>query len=110
MRAFPAKLTQAKLAGFGETGWAGICSLLMSGIALLSFPRAEVLTPKVSNAQFSLWQLQVQCLFSCLSSLQLLLRNSSSSQLLPARVSMDPPREYLSPVHHTREFYFIADV
>lgn len=58
MRAFPAKLTQAKLAGFGETGWAGICSLLMSGIALLSFPRAEVLTPKVSNAQFSLWQLQ----------------------------------------------------
>lgn len=53
---------------------------------------------------------KVQCLFSCLSSLQLLLRNSSSSQLLPARVSVDPPREYLSPVHHTREFYFIADV
>lgn len=110
MCSFFTKLTHTKLSEFGEMGWAGICFLLMPRIPLLSFPRAEVLTHRFSNAQFSQWQLQVQGLFSSLSSVQILLRNTSSSQLLPALVSVDPPMEKLSTVHYTQEFPIIADV
>lgn len=110
MCAFPAKLTLTKLSEFGETGWAGIYSLLMPRIALLSLPRAEVLTHRFSNAQLSQWQLQAQCLFSSLSSVQPLVTNTSSSQLLPALLSVDPPMEFLCPVHCTQEFHFIADI
>lgn len=106
-----AKLIQAKPSQFGEAGCAVICSWLNWGIALPCFLIAKVLTRDTcifSNAQFSLWQLQVQCLhFFPPSSGQFLLGNTSSSQL-PVLVSMDSPVEYLSPVHYTQEFHFIA--
>lgn len=57
------------------------------------FSKSRSADTEVYNAQFSQWQLQVQGLFSSLSSVQILWRNTSSSQLLPALVSVDPPME-----------------